>query len=146
MRRSDFLTDVRGMGAVEFAILSPILILVIFGVIVGAAYATQLLDTRAAVQAGAKYVLQGGSNTTTIRTVALSAWANKPDGASIVVRRYCTCGITSSNCAVLCVSTQKPPSAYIEIKASAAWSSPILYNHWFKSGAALTQEQVVRVR
>lgn len=145
MKRWRFIGDERGMGAIEFAILAPILILMITGIVVGAGYASQLLDTRAAVQAGAKYVLQGGSDNTTIRSVSLAAWANKPTGGDIQVVRYCVCGVTINSCSALCVSTQRAPPAFIEIEATAAWASP-LQNSWLPSGTDVIQTQVVRVR
>ncbi len=145
MIRTRFCGDERGIGAIEFAILSPILILVVFGMIVGAAYAAQLLDTRAAVQAGAKYVLQGGSDNSAIRTVALAAWLNKPTGGDVTVSRYCVCGGVVSDCAALCMTTNKAPEAYIQIEASATWSSP-LQNSWLPSGSDVSQKQVIRVR
>jgi Flp pilus assembly protein TadG len=145
MRRTGFLGDERGISAIEFAILAPILILVVFGMIVGAAYAAQLLDTRAAVQAGAKYVIQGGSESTAIRKVALSAWDNKPTGGDVKVSRYCVCGSTVSECTALCSGTDKAPEAYVQIEASSTWSSP-LQNSWLPSGADVSQKQVIRVR
>jgi Flp pilus assembly pilin Flp len=145
MKRRRFLTDERGISAIEFAILAPILILVVFGMVVGAAYAAQLLDTRAAVQAGAKYVLQGGSDSSTIRAVALLAWANKPAGGNVEVSRYCVCGDVANDCAALCIATNRAPEAYIQIEASSIWSSP-LQNSWLPSGADVSQEQVIRVR
>jgi Flp pilus assembly protein TadG len=145
MRRVSIFADERGIGAIEFAILAPILILVVFGMIVGAAYAAQLLDTRAAVQAGAKYVIQGGSDSSAIRTVALSAWANKPTGGTVEVSRYCVCGSVVSACAALCGATNKAPEAYVQIEASSTWSSP-LQNSWLPSGADVSQKQVIRVR
>jgi Flp pilus assembly protein TadG len=145
MNRTGFFGDERGISAIEFAILAPILILVVFGMIVGAAYAAQLLDTRAAVQAGAKYVLQGGSDSTAIRKVALSAWGNKPTGGDVKVSQYCVCGSVVSACTALCGGTGKAPEAYVQIEASSTWSSP-LQNSWLPSGSDVSQKQVIRVR
>lgn len=145
MKRLKLLADERGMGAVEFAILSPILILMLLGIIVGAAYAAQLLDTRAAVQAGAKYVLQGGSDNSTIQAVAVSSWANKPSDGVVTVNRYCTCGAAINTCSSLCTISGRPPDVYVEIKASADWDSP-LKSAWSPSGTEITQQQVIRVR
>ena len=140
-----FLYDERGVSATEFAVISPILIIVVLAMIEGWSYTTRVLETRAAVQAGAKFVLQGGSDDVAIRTAALSAWENKPSDGDIEVERYCSCGDTVTACATLCLDTEKPPATFVNITATATVTG-LIQNQWLPADGGLLASQVIRVR
>jgi Flp pilus assembly protein TadG len=138
-------TDERGVSAVEFAAVSPVLAIVIAGMVDGWSYQSSILETRAAVQAAAKYVLEGGADDETARSVALSAWENRPSDGDVTVNRYCACGETVSVCSSLCIDTEKAPATFVDIKASMSWSGAF-QNDWLPVEKSVVEQQVIRVR
>ena len=69
MKWPKIFTDERGVSAVEFAAVSPVLAIVIAGMVDGWSYQSSVLETRAAVQAAAKYVLEGGAEHKAVEVV-----------------------------------------------------------------------------
>jgi Flp pilus assembly protein TadG len=145
MKWARFLADESGVSATEFAAISPVLALVVAGMIEGWSYQSRVLETRAAVQAAAKYVLQGGTDDVTVRSVAMSAWQNRPSDGDVTVDRYCTCGDTVSSCSLLCVDTEKVPATFIDIEATASWTGTF-QNDWLPTEKVVAEKQVIRVR
>jgi Flp pilus assembly protein TadG len=138
-------TDESGVSATEFAAISPVLALVVAGMVEGWSYQSRVLETRAAVQAAAKYVLQGGTDDTTVRLVAMSAWQNRPPDGDVTVDRYCTCGDTVSSCSLLCVDTEKAPATFIDIEATVSWTGAF-ENEWLPTEKTVVEKQIIRVR
>jgi uncharacterized membrane protein len=75
LRAADFaalLRDTRGLAAVELALVLPIVLLLLGGVIDFSRFATQRTQVRAAAQAGADYALRKGWNASSV-TSSISA-------------------------------------------------------------------------
>ena len=140
-----WIADESGVSATEFAAVSPVLAMLIAGMIEGWSYQSRVLETRAAVQAAAKYVLQGSTDDEAIREFAMSAWQNRPSDGDITVAKYCACGDAVSACSSLCIDTEKPPATFIEIKATTTWDGT-LESKWVLSDKAVVEQQVIRVR
>lgn len=145
MKWSRLFTNERGVSAVEFAAVSPVLAIVIAGMVDGWSYQSSVLDARAAVQAAAKYVLEGGADDDTARSVALSAWQNRPSDGDVTVDRYCACGETVSACSSLCTDTEKAPATFVDITATMSWIGAF-QNNWLPMHTSVVQQQVIRVR
>jgi Flp pilus assembly protein TadG len=144
MRRS-FFRDKRGAAAVEFAVIAPVLGLMALGMIDGWSLATSALNMHTGIQAGAKYLLQGGSEETSVEAVALSAWANKPGDADVNVTKACTCAGATATCNGLCVATNKPNEVAYTITATGTWAAPFDVD-FLTLSQSLSQTEVVRVR
>ena len=84
-----FITHDGGVSAVEFALFSPLLILLLAGIVTGWRYSTQMMEMRTAVKSGANYVLQGGSDLDSAKSAVLMSWASKPDDGAVQVVRQC---------------------------------------------------------
>jgi Flp pilus assembly protein TadG len=139
------IADESGVSATEFAAVSPVLAVLIVGMIEGWSYQTQVLETRAAVQAAAKYVIQGSTDDAAIREFALSAWQNRPSDGDVTVEKYCMCGDAVNACSSLCFDTEKPPATFIDITATANRIG-VLENEWVLPDKPLVEQQVIRVR
>ncbi|MGZ3275638.1 MAG: TadE/TadG family type IV pilus assembly protein [Caulobacteraceae bacterium] len=127
-----------GTSAIEFAIIAPILaVLVVYG------FDTwQLInrkqDMHAAVNATAHYYMGGGTDDPTARSVGLSGWPNKPGDAQMAVVRACSCAGASASCTIVCTATQQAPEIHITLTATTQWNG--------LHPAALSEVENVRVR
>jgi Flp pilus assembly pilin Flp len=140
-----FLREKLGTAAVEFAAVSPLLCLVLLGIIDGWSHSTYTMNMRAAAKAGANYVMQGGTSETLIQNVAMSAWVQPPADASVTVNQVCFCGSVASQCNILCSSSGLPPSGYLRIVASGTWTPPVPVQVLLQ-GSQSEQRETIRVR
>jgi Flp pilus assembly protein TadG len=139
------LADRRGGAAIEFAIIAPVLAFLTLGLIDGWSLASSTLNMRTAVQAGAKYLMAGGSEETVLRGVITAAWASPPSDAAVTVEKQCQCDNSTADCSTLCTSTQRPPAAYYSVGVTGSWDAPVKVS-FLSTALALKQQQVVRVR
>lgn len=121
--------DARGVAAVEFAFIAPVI-----GVMIIMSYgvweaAVRQQNLRSALKVGAEYYMNGGANDATARAVALAAWEDAPSNANVTTARICRCGSTVVDCTAMC-SASAPPAIYVVLHASAsdhsALFSPII--------------------
>ena len=141
-----FVKDQSGVGAIEFALIAPLLALVFLGLASTWSYMKQSSDMRDAVEAASKYYVMGGTNDTKATSIAQTAWATPPAGGQLTVNRVCSClGVTLS-CAVggVC-SDQTVPHVSLIITATSAWTDPYASTLW-PQGLALSQSETIRVR
>ncbi|THD80527.1 MAG: pilus assembly protein [Phenylobacterium sp.] len=75
------LRDRRGASAVEFAMIAPVLFLLLAGLVDGSRYVVQTMQVRAAAQAGADFAQRNGWNPTAIQTAVTTATALPTSGA-----------------------------------------------------------------
>jgi Flp pilus assembly protein TadG len=133
-----FAADRRGLAAMEFALIAPVLVTVLVLGVDGWLQGTQTSQVRAAMHTGSRYYETGGNDDTVAQTVALAAWTSKPADGVMSVARACTCGATPIACNTLCAGSN-PPSAFITMSATATYSG-LVHTH------AISQSDVVRVR
>ncbi|MES0029336.1 pilus assembly protein [Mesorhizobium sp. M0074] len=133
-----------GIAAVEFALVVPILCLVLLGIIDGWSFVSSALSMRAGVKTAANLVMQGAADDAATQTVALSSWENHPDDAQVTLSRKYMCGIIVVDPSVLCDSL-KASAVFVEIQATATWSPPFSFGE-FSLSRELSHKQVIRVR
>lgn len=139
MRRlAAFHRDRRGVTAVEFALIAPILCGVLILGWDGWMMISQSLDMRTAVQTGARYYQVGGSSDAAAQAAALAAWPHKPASGTFNLIRTCACGATPASCSTACAVGTKPMT-YISLKATSTFDGAIQHRN-------LTESEVVRVR
>ncbi len=139
------LRDRSGASAVEFAALAPVLAFVALGMIDGWSLASASLGMHAAVQAGAKYLIQGGSSADNADAVATAAWSSAPANADVTVGKACTCSGTAVSCTGLCAGNSSPPQTVFTITASGSWQAPFNVS-FLPARQQLSETQVVRTR
>lgn len=115
------LNDASGAALVEFALVVPILSAALIGVIQygGMILANQQMHD--GVSAAAVYVMRGGTDATTIKSVAKSTWPNKPSDASVSVSQVCSCAGVNQTCSSLCGDGTYPQS-FTTISASGTYA------------------------
>ena len=140
-----FFRDDTGVGAIEFALIAPMLALVLLGTISGWAYYQQNNYMRDSVEVAGKYFLQGGTSEEVALEIADAAWSYKPDDGSIVLNKTCLCGSVAASCGGVC-SDSSIPETYWTIEASSTYTDPFLGGAIFTDGLPLYEREVIRVR
>lgn len=128
--------DEGGGSAVEFALVGPVLVAILAGLVVVWGDVTAAARMRSAVHAGAVYLRAGGADPAVARTVVERSWEERPDGSEVTVTESCTCGGVAGACASLCPSGD-PPLVYVTIRAATGDTDQMI---------GRTVAEVVRVR
>jgi Flp pilus assembly protein TadG len=115
------LRDRRGIAAVEFALVSPLLVLLIVGINDGAQLISKQNNMHSGVSAAAEYVMRGGSDLSTAQTIGMSAWPSHSDGASVTANKLCYCNGVAGDCSTLCTD-QTVPKAFITVAARDSYT------------------------
>jgi Flp pilus assembly protein TadG len=136
-----FLRNQDGVAAVEFALVAPVLTILLVGV---GTYGLEIIaysKMRQAVSSGAEYALTTSEDTTTIQAVVNAAWDDKPSsGATVSVTQQCVCGGVTNDCSTVCPSTGDYPQKMTTISASRS------YTELGGQSKTLTASQQVRTR
>ena len=133
-----FLRDRRGVSAVEFALIAPVLAAVLVMGFDGWMATRQALDMRTALQTGSRYYQTGGADDEAALALALAAWPARPAGGVLSVSRSCRCSAQVAACDVTCPGSVVP-STFVTLTASSAFSGAL-------SPRQLTESEVLRVR
>src|SRR5689334_12679936 len=119
-----FISHNDGVSAVEFALIAPVLIVILAGIVTGWTYSMQLMEMRTAVKTGANYVLQGGTDLDAVKSAVLMSWTNKPDDAAVDATRQCFCAGTSHGCDSVCTD-ESIPNMTVTITATGSVDTPL---------------------
>lgn len=127
-----------GASAVEFALVAPILAVVVavgWNVWQGEA---GLERAKTALRAGAEYYTAAGTSDATAQTIALNAWAQAPANASVTAARACYCNGVLTGCTTPCTIGQQR-TVYVTLTASGTGQGVF-------AGQTQTQQETVRVQ
>ena len=91
-----------GAAAVEFAIAMPFLSAMLLGVVQYGGMIVANQQMHDGVANAAVYVMRGGTDATTIQSVAMSTWPNKPSDAAVSVAQSCSCAGVAAVCTSQC--------------------------------------------
>ena len=138
------LSDLAGVAAVEFAMVLPILCLVLLGILDGWSYVTSSLSMRAGLKTAANLIMEGSAEDTVTQAAAIASWENRPADGQVTLSRIYMCGTTVVVASTLC-SGPKAPSIYVQIQASATWVPPIAFGA-FAASTTIGHMQVIRVQ
>ncbi|MDP1911821.1 hypothetical protein [Brevundimonas sp.] len=109
--------DDGGHSAVEFAIIVPVLIIVVAAGYLGWEAAGRQQNLRAALSVAADYYMAGGKDDKVAAELAMAGWDKPPPGAVVEVTRTCACGSAIMICSTTCSSAA--PAIYVEILGRA---------------------------
>jgi Flp pilus assembly protein TadG len=140
MRRAlqRLVADRRGVSALEFALIAPILALVLVFGIDGWMSTSQLGDMRNALQTAARYYQVGGGDDDQAQDAALAAWTRRPTDGEVSIDRLCRCGTSAADCSSLC-SGDTPPAVFVTLEATSQF-------HGAMRRMSLRDQEVLRVR
>ena len=103
-----FKKDRSGAGALEFALIAPLLGMVMVAAADIAHIAFERSDMLGAVRSGTQYFMAGGTNTDRAKVIIQTSWSSMPENAVVNVNRICECGGVTASCNVLCPDTTVP--------------------------------------
>lgn len=126
----DFVRDRKGAAAAEFALVVPLLaLMVILSVDIGMGVFSKM-QVEDAAQAGAQYAILHGFDSTSISSAVTSATNNSGISASPAPSQFCGCpsltGVTSTSCSSIC-STGNAPGTYVTVSAQGSYSTLVNY-------------------
>ena len=130
--------EARGAAALEFAIALPFLSAMLLGVVQYGGMIVANQQMHDGVASAAVYVMRGGSDTSTIQSIALSTWPNKPADAAISVAQGCTCAGATAVCTSLCADGTYP-QAFTTVTATGTYTGV-----W--TNQSMSTAQVVRTQ
>lgn len=118
---SKWLKDRSGAAAVELALVSPMLAVVLAGIATYAPELDKVHKMREAVANGSLYVMTGVTDPTAITNMALQAWTGRTGTDSITVTQWCSCAGVSGSCNTLCADNTVP-QAFTQISAASQYT------------------------
>jgi Flp pilus assembly protein TadG len=95
------LRDGKGLAAVEFALIAPMLAFVVVSLADATNFAAGFSAMQRAERAGVQYFMNGGTNTSTAQAIVTNTWSNPPSGYTVTTAKVCTC---SNGLVVTCVT------------------------------------------
>ncbi len=122
---------VSGVAAIEFAILAPLLIvLLVFTIDLGIGFYRKM-QVQNAAQAGAQYAAVHGFNATSVSNAVLSATSFLGIAASPAPSQFCGCpsstGVTTATCGSTCSSSGSAPGSYVVVTAQGSYNTLFSY-------------------
>lgn len=132
-----FIAEARGVAALEFAFIAPVLaIIAILMTDVGLA-AVGAMNMEGAVRASVQYAMNGGADMAVAKNVGMSTWSSQPADATLSTSKACICGAATIACTATCTDGSLP-LGYVTATATGTIGGSIL--HFNK-----TTTQTVRV-
>jgi hypothetical protein len=146
--RAGFLRDRRAVSAIEFALASPIILmlgLLTFDLGMGA---YRQMQVQSAAQAGAEYVVVNGFDRTAIASAVASATPYSGISLSPDPVKFCGCpgasGLTTTSCGATC-SNGRGAGTYVSVYTAATYS-PIISYPGVPNSFSLAGQSTVRLQ
>lgn len=117
-RTASFARAEGGNSAVEFALVAPLLAILLIGIADVGKIGFERTDMYSAARSGAQYFMAGGSDFDRARHVVESSWTAAPEDALITIDRFCQCQAVEFACDAPCPD-DSTPDAFARIKVSA---------------------------
>jgi Flp pilus assembly protein TadG len=140
--------DVRGTAAIEFAVVAPVLLILVFGAAEIGYSAYQAMQVQDAVEAGALYVSKHGWNSSGITAAVVNATEVTGLTASPAPAQFCGCpgttGIAATGCAATC-SGGNASGQYVRINATLTRQS-LIPNSGLPLPTTFSAQSIVRLR
>lgn len=110
--------DDRGVSAVEFALVAPVLLMCLVGIYDIGTMIYKRADMQSALRSGTQYFMNGGDDLAKAESIVEQAWTTKPDQVTVEAERFCQCGEQVHACNVLC-DDDSYPASYKRLRAMA---------------------------
>lgn len=128
------LRDRKGLAAIEFAIVAPVLTVLIVGATDVGMLVYNRMDTTSSIQAGAQYFMAGGTDTNQALAAVKRSWTSMPQDTQLSVVKTCYCAEVVNLCTVNC-SDGSLPVAYNIVSARLKYRGVLLENEYVISEA-----------
>lgn len=145
---SGFCRSIRGVGAVEFSLIIPVLSLLLVCSVDFGLGAYRQMQVQSAAQAGSEYAVLHGFDTNAIASAVAGSTTYSALSATPTPTQFCGCqigtAIQSSTCGSTC-SSGKTAGLYVSVYTAASYST-ILNYPFLPSSFALSGQATARVR
>ena len=145
--------DRRGVAAVQFAVIAPVLLLLTVGVIDFSLYIGTRIELEQALRAGAQYALKDYTNTATIIAAVTGATDLSPVTVTYdpAANSYCECsdGIANAcpgNDAYTMCSNGDRPGRFVTITGSTTFDPMFTDLPGLSSNMTVTRDVTLRIR
>ena len=107
-RLARFQRDSRGTSAIEFALIAPMLAVVVVAIsdVSNLGYGSS--NMQSAVRAGVHYAMAGGTDATVAQSQANAAWTRKPGDGVVTTQKVCKCAGVTWDCDTFCLDLARP--------------------------------------
>ena len=143
--KATLIGDEAGSAAVEFALLAPVLVMIVMGMIDYGSVMNQTMQVAAAAHAGAEYAIRNGWNANGIQTAVTGA-TTLTVSASPAPQLVTACisnGAVVTTAAPTCASGAKP-GHYVVVSAQAT-VTPLVAWPSFVMPAAVSSQATIRI-
>jgi Flp pilus assembly protein TadG len=127
---SDFAAARRGLAAIEFAIIAPVMAMMVMCAVDLGLAINRHMQVEDAAQAGAEYAALHGFNATSISSAVTSAASWTGVSASPAPTEFCGCpgasSITAATCGTTCPSGNAA-AVYVTVGAKGTYSTVVHY-------------------
>jgi Flp pilus assembly protein TadG len=142
------LTEEQGFAAVEFAMVAPLLILMLIGMIDLGVGLYRRMQVETASHAGAQYAAFGAFDATMVATAVTTATSYSKIAASPAPYTFCGCpssaGVVTATCGGTCPEGSTP-GTYAKVSAQASYTTLIPYPI-IASSFNFSSQALVRIR
>jgi Flp pilus assembly protein TadG len=133
-----FLKRTDGAAAVEFALIIPVLAIIVIMLPDTSDIVFGAMNMNMAVRSSIQYAMSGGSSMSAAQTIGNQTWTNKPTGATLTAATVCTCNGSSATCGQTCMDGSQPYT-YVTVTGAATFGGTVI-------SVPLTTTQKVRVQ
>ena len=95
-------------SAIEFAIIAPLLALIVITLGDVATIATGVGEMQTAIRASIQYAMNGGLDMTIAQTQGVNAWDSKPANGTLTATTACYCAAAGADCQTPCADNSAP--------------------------------------
>lgn len=133
-----FARDRRGVAAVEFALLLPLMVAALIMTLDVSLHVVNRTRMHSAIRSGIQYLMDNGRDLDQLKSIVEMSWSSAPADAAVTTQRYCLCVEIPHACNVLCADDTAPDS-YFSVNTSGSLDGFIV-------STSLAASENVRVR
>jgi len=113
-----FVRDLRANAAIEFALIVPVLAVIVLMISDTSSVAVGASHMEGAVRSSIQYAMNGGTDMAQAQAVGNLAWQDRPHNASLNVTSVCMCGSAGGSCTQVCPDGSLPKT-FVSAAATA---------------------------
>jgi len=116
-----------GVAAIEFAMILPILAVIVVCLPDVSQAVTGVIQMENAARASVQYAMGGGNDMTVAQTIGLRSWSSKPANAQLTASQACKCGGAAGTCGQLCADGTNPQTYFTVVASGTMGGSTVSF-------------------